>query len=79
MLKCLMNVSDKFIYNALTAGCDNDHYYQNCVLNMMRTIHEKDLHTHEQCKTYMGKMFRIKFFELPANASDTEVCDFIIK
>ncbi|XP_011500009.1 PREDICTED: DNA-directed RNA polymerase I subunit RPA2 [Ceratosolen solmsi marchali] len=79
MLKCLLNVSDKFIYNALTSGCDNDVYYQNCILNMMRTIHEKNLHTHEQCKIYIGKMFRIKFFELPANATDSEICDFLIK
>lgn len=79
MLKCLMNVSDKYIYNALTAGCDDDVYYKNCVLNMMRAVHEKDLHSHEQCKAYIGKMFRIKFYELPVNATDTEVCDFIIK
>ncbi|XP_001606574.2 DNA-directed RNA polymerase I subunit RPA2 [Nasonia vitripennis] len=79
MLKCLMNVSDKYIYNALTAGCDDDVYYKNCVLNMMRTVHEKDLHSHEQCKAYIGKMFRIKFYELPVNATDIEVCDFIIK
>ncbi|KAJ8668817.1 hypothetical protein QAD02_000076 [Eretmocerus hayati] len=79
MLKCLMNVSDKYIYNALTAGCDNDLYYQNCVLNMMRAVHEKDLHSHEQCKSYIGKMFRIKLYELPPNSTDIEVCDFIIK
>lgn len=74
-----MNVSDKYIYNALTAGCDDDVYYKNCVSNMMRTVHEKDLHSHEQCKAYIGKMFRIKFYELPVNATDIEVCDFIVK
>ena len=75
----MVNVSDKCIYNALTSGCENDYYYQNCVLNMLRAIHEEDLHSHEQCKAYIGKMFRIKFFELSPNATDNEVCDFIIK
>ncbi|XP_023247009.1 DNA-directed RNA polymerase I subunit RPA2 isoform X3 [Copidosoma floridanum] len=81
VLKCLMNASDKFIYNALTADCDHDVYYKNCVLNMLRTIHSDDLnlHTHEQCKLFIGKMFRIKFYELPPTCTDTEVCDFILK
>lgn len=74
-----MNVSDIYIYKALTAGCEQDVYYQNCVANMMRTVHERDLHTHKQCKAYIGKMFRIKFYELPLNATDSDVCDFIIK
>jgi DNA-directed RNA polymerase I subunit RPA2 len=79
LLKCLINVSDKFIYNSLISGCDNDVYYQNCILNMMRAVHEKNLHSHEQCKAYIGKMFRIKFFELPISATDIEICDFIIQ
>ena len=72
-------MSDKYIYNALNAGCDDDVYYKNCILNMMRAVHEQGLHTHEQCKNFIGKIFRVKFFELPIDATDSEVCDFIIK
>ena len=79
MLKSFMNVSDKFIYNSLISGCENNVYYQNVILNMMRLTHEKDLHSHEQCKAFIGRHFRIKFYELPVNATDIEVCDFIIK
>ncbi|XP_046817891.1 DNA-directed RNA polymerase I subunit RPA2 isoform X1 [Vespa crabro] len=79
ILKCLIDVSDIFIYNALMAGCEDDLYYRGCILNMLRAVHEEDLHTHEQCKAYIGKMFRVKFFELPQDSSDTEFCDFIIK
>ncbi|KAK2584036.1 hypothetical protein KPH14_006488 [Odynerus spinipes] len=79
ILKCLIDVSDIFIYNALMAGCEDDLYYRGCILNMLRAVHEEGLHTHEQCKAYIGKMFRIKFFELPSDASDSEICDFIIK
>nr|XP_012136993.1 PREDICTED: DNA-directed RNA polymerase I subunit RPA2 isoform X3 [Megachile rotundata] len=79
ILKCLIDASDIFIYNALTAGCEDDPYYKGCILNMLRAIHEQNLHSHEDCKTYIGRMFRIKFFELPQDATDTDVCDFIIK
>ena len=79
ILKSLMNVSDKFIYNALTSGCDNNVYYQSCVLNMLRTSHEQNVHTHEQCKSLIGNMFRIKLHELPSHFTDSEVCDYIIK
>lgn len=79
MLKCLMDVTDVYIYNALIAGCEDDLYYKGCILNMLRTVHEQDLHSHEQCKAYIGKIFRVKFFELPPGSSDIDVCDYIIK
>ncbi|KOC65372.1 DNA-directed RNA polymerase I subunit RPA2 [Habropoda laboriosa] len=79
ILKCLIDVSDIFIYNALTAGCEDNLYYIGCILNMLRTIHEQDLHSHDECKAYIGRMFRIKFFEIPQDSTDTDVCDFIIK
>ncbi|KAG7209552.1 hypothetical protein KM043_015631 [Ampulex compressa] len=79
MLKCLVDVPDICIFNTLMAGCEDDLYYKGCILNMLRAVHEEDLHTHEQCKAYIGRMFRIKFIEVPEDASNIEVCDFIIK
>lgn len=79
ILKCLVNVPDKIIHQTLINGCEGNIYYQNCVENMLGVLHEKDLHTHEQCKAFIGKMFRVKFYELPINATDIEVCDFILK
>lgn len=79
MLKCLVDVSDKIIYNALIAGSETDVYYKGCVLNMLRAVHQEGLHSHDQCKIYIGKMFRIKLYELPADVTDMQVCDFIVK
>lgn len=79
MLKCLIDVTDLYIYKALIAGYENNLYYNNCIMNMLRALHEEDLHWHEQCKAYIGKIFRIKFTELPQDASDIDVCDYIIK
>ncbi|XP_015514488.1 DNA-directed RNA polymerase I subunit RPA2 [Neodiprion lecontei] len=79
MLKCLVDVSDKYIFSQLTTGYEDDLYFTGCVLNMLRTIHEEGLHSHEQCKAYLGKMFRIKFYEVPQESPDSEISDFIIK
>lgn len=46
---------------------------------MLRSIHLETLHTHEDCKSFLGKMFRVKLYECPAWFSDTEVADFMIK
>lgn len=79
ILKCLADVSDKYIFSQLSAGFEDDLYFRRCILNMLRAIHEENLHSHEQCKAYVGKMFRIKFYEIPQEATDSEICDFIIK
>lgn len=79
ILKCLMDVTDVYIYNALIAGCEDDLYYKGCILNMLRAVHEEDLHSYEQCKTYIGKIFRVKFLEVPSDSSNIDVCDYIIK
>ncbi|XP_063972531.1 DNA-directed RNA polymerase I subunit RPA2 isoform X2 [Diachasmimorpha longicaudata] len=79
MLKCLVDVSDKYIYDALLAGCEDDLYYKGCILNMLRAVHEEKLHSHDQCKRYIGKMFRVRLLEVPPDTSDAGVCDFIIQ
>lgn len=79
ILKCLIDVTDLYIYKALIAGCEDDLYYNNNIINMLRAVHEEGLHWHEQCKAYIGKMFKVKFSELPTDATDVDVCDYIIK
>lgn len=79
LLKALVDCSDKIIYDALIAGYEDNLYYKSCVVNMLREIHGEKLHTHEQIKRYIGKIFRIKFYELPHDSTDIEVCNFILK
>lgn len=45
---------------------------------MLRAVHAVNLHTHAECKAYLGKMFRVKFYECPEWFSDVEITDFII-
>lgn len=46
---------------------------------MLRLIHLEKLHTHEDCKEYLGKMFRVKFYECPSWYTDIEVADLMLK
>lgn len=46
---------------------------------MLRLVHEENLHTHEDCKKYLGSMFRIKITELLDTTSDEEITNFILK
>lgn len=79
ILKCLMDVPDTYIYNALIAGFEDNKQYQGYIANMMRAVKEDGLITHDQCKAYIGKICRVKFYELPQDSKDSEYCDFIIK
>lgn len=45
---------------------------------MLRLIHEENLHTHEDCKKYLGAMFKVKLTDL-ANATNEEVSEFILR
>lgn len=74
----MLDVTDNQIYTALISGCE-DNNYKNCITSMMRAVHEEGFHTHEQCKAYLGKMFRIKLFELSADSNDIEFCNYILK
>lgn len=46
---------------------------------MLRALHIENLHTTNECKAYLGRMFRVKFHECPEWATDIEVTDFILK
>lgn len=51
----------------------------SCVENMLRTVHLENLHTTEECKAYLGKMFRVRIYDCPEWATDAEVAEFILK
>ncbi|XP_050497615.1 DNA-directed RNA polymerase I subunit RPA2 isoform X2 [Diabrotica virgifera virgifera] len=79
ILKALCSYSDQYIYQRLIQGCEDDTYYVDCVQNMLRIVHRENLHTTEDCRLYLGKMFRVKFYECPEWSTDKEVAEFILK
>ncbi|KAF5272615.1 hypothetical protein FQR65_LT17315 [Abscondita terminalis] len=79
ILKSMGDYTDQYIFKKLTAGFEHDSYYIDCLQNMLRDLHREGLHSHEQCKQYLGKMFRVKFFECPEWYTNVEVTDYILK
>ncbi|XP_056631027.1 DNA-directed RNA polymerase I subunit RPA2 isoform X1 [Diorhabda sublineata] len=79
ILKALCNYSDQHIFQRLIQGCEDDTYYVDCVKNMLRAIHKENLHNKEDCRSYIGNMFRVKFRECPEWSTDQEIADFIFK
>ncbi|KAL0861096.1 hypothetical protein ABMA27_009599 [Loxostege sticticalis] len=78
ILKCLVDWPDHYIYRLLLHGKKNDLYYTNCIQNMLRELHDEGLHSSEDCRIYLGRMFRQRLYELPESATDEEATDFLI-
>lgn len=79
ILKCLIDVSDEFILHQCMAGYEDDTYMKGCLMNMMRALHEEKIHTHHEAKTYIGKTFKAKIYDVAPWTTDEEICDFLIK
>lgn len=78
IMKCLIDWPDHYIYRLLLHGKKNDLYYVNCIQNMLRELHEEGLHSSLECRSYLGRMFKPKLYELPPWASDLDAADFLI-
>lgn len=48
-------------------------------MEMLRSLHENNIHSQEDAKEYVGTMFRPRFPELPEWKSNKEVCDYMIR
>lgn len=46
---------------------------------MLRSVHAENLHSYEDCKAYLGRSFRVRFFECAEWLTDSEVTDYILK
>ncbi|XP_013141765.1 PREDICTED: DNA-directed RNA polymerase I subunit RPA2 [Papilio polytes] len=79
IMKCLVDFPDHYIYRLLLHGKKDDLYYVNCMQNILRELHEEGLHNSEECRAYLGKMFRPKLSELPPWSTDMEAADFLLK
>ncbi|CRK89943.1 CLUMA_CG003672, isoform A [Clunio marinus] len=64
LLKSLMNYTDEKIFNDLMRGYENDLYFKSCVQNILTELHKENIHTHYDCKNYLGQIFRSRFEKL---------------
>lgn len=77
ILKSLVNYTDEKIYKELVNGFESDQYYKSCLQTMLMELHEQGLHTHKNCRNYLGQVFRPRYPNLPDWYSNEEVCDYL--
>ncbi|CRK88797.1 CLUMA_CG002625, isoform A [Clunio marinus] len=79
LLKSLMSYTDEKIFNDLMRGYENDLYFKSCVQNMLTELHKENIHTHYDCKNYLGQIFRSRFEKLSPWSTNEEVGEYLIK
>ena len=81
ILKCLSDRSDAYIYEQLCAGTNaDDHYYKNCLKNMLNEPQEEGLFAPQQIREYIGKSFRdrVKYI-VPEWYTNQEICSYLMR
>lgn len=79
LLKSLMSYTDEKIFKDLISGYEGDLYYKSCLQNMLVELHKEDIHTHLDCKNYLGQIFRSRYQKLPPWCNNEQVCDHILE
>ncbi|GFN83129.1 DNA-directed RNA polymerase subunit beta [Plakobranchus ocellatus] len=72
ILKGLLDVSDKYIYDEMIKGREEDTFYKGCVVFMLRQVMAEGLHTQASVLQYIGERFRVKL-SLPDFYTDEEI------
>ena len=78
ILKALTNKPDSYIHEQLTIGLEDDLYYMDRVVFMLRQVQLEGLYSQEDIRRYIGKSFRVKMLELPEWYTDEQVCNHLL-
>lgn len=78
LMKSLMCYTDEKIYGDLIAGFEDDLYYKSCLQSMLVELHKENIHTHYDCKNYLGQIFRQRYERLPPWSTNEQVADHIL-
>uniref|UniRef100_A0A224XGY9 DNA-directed RNA polymerase subunit beta n=1 Tax=Panstrongylus lignarius TaxID=156445 RepID=A0A224XGY9_9HEMI len=79
MIKCLVDVSDESIFKKMMEGFEHNQSMKWSVLKMLRNLHYDGIHTHSDARNFVGKTFRVKFYDLPSFYSNEDICDFLLR
>lgn len=79
LLKALINYTDVKIYQELSKGMEDNVHYLGCIGIMLREVHGEGIHNQDDAKTYLGKIFRSRFYELPSWKTDHEITNYLLE
>ncbi|KAL5006288.1 hypothetical protein ScPMuIL_015094 [Solemya velum] len=78
IMKSLIDVTDKFIYDELVKGREDDSFYKGCVVYMLRQALTEGLTDRTKVLAYIGENFRVRL-RIPEWYTDEEVGSIIIR
>jgi len=78
VLKALMDVSDKHIYDELVKGKEGDSFHKGCVIFMLRQVLAEGLNNKASVLRFIGEKFRVKL-NLPEWYTDEQCAKYLIK
>ncbi|XP_047136154.1 DNA-directed RNA polymerase I subunit RPA2 isoform X2 [Hydra vulgaris] len=78
ILKALTANSDQYIYKQLLHGKEDDIFFKDVVVNMLRTLNDENLLSQNDVLKYMGMRFRIKV-NLPEWTSDEDIAKYMFQ
>ncbi|GAB1603047.1 DNA-directed RNA polymerase I subunit RPA2 isoform X1 [Argonauta hians] len=61
LLKGLLDVTDKYIYDELVKGNEENSFYKSCIIFMLRQLSNEDLLSQKSVLNYLGNNFRAKY------------------
>jgi DNA-directed RNA polymerase I subunit RPA2 len=83
ILKVLVDESDRYIFNQMIKGKENDTYYASCCVNMIQMVSSFDRkESQDDLKKRLGSQLRSRDAlnrRFPDWISDQEVCDRVLK
>ncbi|KAK7111027.1 DNA-directed RNA polymerase I subunit RPA2-like [Littorina saxatilis] len=77
VLKALLDVSDKYIYDQLIGGKEDDSFFKGCATYMLYDMLEQNLLTRTQMLQYLGERFRVRL-NMPSWYTHEQVGEFLI-
>ncbi|KAK6165568.1 hypothetical protein SNE40_022473 [Patella caerulea] len=78
ILKALVDVSDKYIYDKMTRGYEEDTYFKGCIVNMLREVLKEKLLTQDSMLNFIGEKFRVKL-NLPEWYTNKDIASFLLE
>uniref|UniRef100_A0A182NE81 DNA-directed RNA polymerase subunit beta n=1 Tax=Anopheles dirus TaxID=7168 RepID=A0A182NE81_9DIPT len=80
LLKALCNYSDNEIYRRLIASDVNDQYYKRSIMNMLRELHNENLHSSQDCRKHLGVVFRynLSLLTMPRWYTDEQAGTYLL-
>ncbi|XP_052801585.1 DNA-directed RNA polymerase I subunit RPA2-like [Mya arenaria] len=79
ILKGLVSMPDKYIYDELVKGKEDDSFYKGCIVAMLREALNEKLYTQRDVLEYMGSRFRVITHGVADWKTDVEVGQHIYR